>query len=90
MSARRGVRVEDLPPAVRRRLSAPSEPSPEPTRPTRRRRSRPDGLSFRCYVCGHTSTTWAGAERHAHAERHGRIEVVFPHPDGVPVETDPA
>lgn len=73
----RGVRLEDLPAAVRRRVTDRAVPVvPAPTK-TRARRTRTTGQTWRCHACGELSTTWAGAERHAHGERHLRVELVL-------------
>jgi hypothetical protein len=77
MTSRRTIRLEDLPPAVRRRITASAgvELGPLPHRQAERKRAT-RGL-WRCHACGALFTAWAVAERHAHTERHVRIEVVL-------------
>jgi hypothetical protein len=79
-----GVRLEELPPAVRRRLEAMAGATSSTTTPAPPARARSTSSArargaqrWRCHQCGELSSTWAAAERHADSAGHGRIELLL-------------
>lgn len=65
------IRFEDLPAAVRHRI--------EDARKAEKREAVkvPGTKAWQCCSCGHMSSSYAAAERHANAHGHTRIEVIF-------------
>jgi hypothetical protein len=68
-----GVRLEDLPRDVRARLAAAGVTAPKAAK-SRAVAGGVDTTGWICHTCGVASTVWAEVQRHADAERHGRID----------------
>lgn len=73
----RGVRLEDLPAAVRARIANSAISTIPSAKPKKNRSVAKGHTTWRCHACKHTTSVWAQAERHAHGKGHVRIEIVL-------------